>query len=76
MCSSDLARTKSLQRFKTLHVNNVVRKYLKSERGEDENTVMEYVKFKDILLGTFIFDKKTNSVTFKEEPDNVVSNQG
>ncbi len=76
MVNVEKARTKSLQRFKTLHVNNVVRKYLKSERGEDENTVMEYVKFKDILLGTFIFDKKTNSVTFKEEPDNVVSNQG
>lgn len=68
-------RTRALQRFKTMHINNVVSKNLKSERKDDENTINEYVLFGGRLIGTFIFDKKTSSVSFKEEPINDVPNQ-
>ena len=68
-------RTKALQRFKSMHINTLISKGIKSERREDNGFVYEDVLFRGTLLGSFIFDKKTNQVTFKEEPANDVPNQ-
>ena len=75
MVNVEKARVKSLQRFKTMHINNVLMKNLKSERKDDEDTITEYVLFAGRLIGSFIYDKKTTRITFKEEPIHDVPNQ-
>jgi len=75
MVNVEKQRTRALQRFKTMHINMVMSKGLKSNRREDEGFIYEDVLFRGTLLGSFVFDKKTNHVTFKEEPANDVPNQ-
>jgi len=75
MVNVEKSRIKALQRFKTMHINTVLSKNLKSERKDEEDTITEYVLFAGRLIGSFIYDKKTTCITFKEEPINDIPNQ-
>jgi len=66
MVNVEKARTKALQRFKANHVNRIVARNLKSNRRENGDFIYEDVLLMDKVVGTFVFNKKANQVTFEE----------